>query len=229
MLSGAGPGGALGGTLGVDAIQEFTVVTSNATSDYGRTSGGVARVDDDLRDGLSRQSAAEVLQRPVPTAVLGDKDPRAVVAIDSVVRLARAGVNDFVALLVARFGNGPHEQGHWVAAAIEHVDRVLLDQTKGQLEFAAARGLLELDHKPCQSILLVEFFDGVADRLDALVWGLTELLVEPMPSYGIFEVTRQRAMELRSPPPPPMPKKEWAVGCVEWQREQDEKRARGEE
>ena len=39
--SGAGPGGALGGTLGVDAIQEFTVVTSNATSDYGRTAGGV--------------------------------------------------------------------------------------------------------------------------------------------------------------------------------------------
>ena len=39
--SGGGPGGALGGTLGVDAIQEFTVVTSNATADYGRTSGGV--------------------------------------------------------------------------------------------------------------------------------------------------------------------------------------------
>lgn len=39
--SGAGPGGALGLSLGVDAIQEFTVVTSNATADYGRTSGGV--------------------------------------------------------------------------------------------------------------------------------------------------------------------------------------------
>jgi hypothetical protein len=38
--SGAGPGGALGGTLGVDAIQEFSVVTSNATADFGRTSGG---------------------------------------------------------------------------------------------------------------------------------------------------------------------------------------------
>src|SRR5690348_6218847 len=25
------------------------------------------------------------------------------------------------------------------------------------------------------------------DRLDALVWGLTELLVEPMPNYGIFD------------------------------------------
>ena len=67
------------------------------------------------------------------------------------------------------------------------------------------------------------------DRLDALVSGLTELLVEPMPQWGIFEVTRQRAMEWRNPPPPPLPKKEWAVGCVEWQREQDEKRARGEE
>ena len=38
--SGNGPGGALGGTLGVDAIQEFSVVTSNATADYGRSSGG---------------------------------------------------------------------------------------------------------------------------------------------------------------------------------------------
>jgi phage terminase large subunit-like protein len=44
------------------------------------------------------------------------------------------------------------------------------------------------------------------DRLDALVWGLTELLVEPMPQWGIFEVTRQRSMEIRNPPPPPPPR-----------------------
>jgi len=53
-------------------------------------------------------------------------------------------------------------------AAIEHLDRVLLDQTKGQLQFQAARDLLELDHKPCQSILAVEFQEQVADRLAAL-------------------------------------------------------------
>ena len=52
--------------------------------------------------------------------------------------------------------------------AIEHLDRVLLDQTKGQLEFRAARDLLELDHKPCQAILLVEFFEGSRDKLAAL-------------------------------------------------------------
>lgn len=50
--SGSGPGGALGGTLGVDAVQEFTVVTSNATADYGRTSGGV--VSAVTREGTNR-------------------------------------------------------------------------------------------------------------------------------------------------------------------------------
>jgi FAD/FMN-containing dehydrogenase/Fe-S oxidoreductase len=44
-------------------------------------------------------------------------------------------------------------------AAIEHIDRPLLDQTKSQLHFQAARDLLELDSDPCESILLVEFYD----------------------------------------------------------------------
>jgi hypothetical protein len=35
------PSNVLGGTLGVDAIQEFSVVTSNAPAEYGRSSGGV--------------------------------------------------------------------------------------------------------------------------------------------------------------------------------------------
>ena len=53
-------------------------------------------------------------------------------------------------------------------AAIEHVDRPLLDQTKGQLQFQAARDLLELDTRPCESILIVEFYEEVAERLSIL-------------------------------------------------------------
>src|SRR5213082_4228240 len=54
-------------------------------------------------------------------------------------------------------------------AAIEHIDRPLLDQTKGQLHFQAARDLLELDTNPCAAVLIVEFYDeNVAERLAIL-------------------------------------------------------------
>jgi FAD/FMN-containing dehydrogenase/Fe-S oxidoreductase len=53
-------------------------------------------------------------------------------------------------------------------AAIEHIDRPLLDQTKGQLHFQAARDLLELDTQPCEAILIVEFYDEIAERLSIL-------------------------------------------------------------
>lgn len=52
--------------------------------------------------------------------------------------------------------------------AIEHMDDVLFDQTKGQLTFERARQLLDLDARPCESILLVEFYDDFEDRLEAL-------------------------------------------------------------
>ena len=39
--SNGGPGGVIGSNLGVDAIQEFSVVTGEATADYGKTAGGI--------------------------------------------------------------------------------------------------------------------------------------------------------------------------------------------
>jgi len=54
-------------------------------------------------------------------------------------------------------------------AAIEHIDRPLLDQTRGQLHFQAARDLMELDANPCAAVLIVEFYDeNVAERLAIL-------------------------------------------------------------
>jgi len=53
-------------------------------------------------------------------------------------------------------------------SAIEHIDRIFFDQTRGQLLFHQARSLLELDNKPCESILMVEFHEIFANRLDQL-------------------------------------------------------------
>jgi hypothetical protein len=46
------PGSVLGGSLGVDAIQEFSVLTSNYSAEYGKTSGGV--VNAITRSGTNR-------------------------------------------------------------------------------------------------------------------------------------------------------------------------------
>src|SRR3954464_2571007 len=68
-------------------------------------------------------------------------------------------------------------------AAIEHIDRPLFDGTKGQLHFQAARDLLELDTKPCESILIVEFYGDVAERLSVLqskkIGLRTKILTDP--------------------------------------------------
>jgi len=53
-------------------------------------------------------------------------------------------------------------------AAVEHLDRILLDETRGKREFQAARDLLELDAMPAESVLAVEFYGEVEDRMAAL-------------------------------------------------------------
>src|SRR4051794_18392160 len=73
-------------------------------------------------------------------------------------------------------------------AAIEHIDRPLFDGTKGQLHFQAARDLLELDTKPCESILIVEFYGDIA-RNDR--WGSRRNMTAGKPSLLGSSVTER--------------------------------------
>src|SRR4029450_7430558 len=79
-------------------------------------------------------------------------------------------------------------------AAIEHIDRPLLDQTKGQLHFQAARDLLELDRHPCESSWIVECYDAVAERLSILqsrkVGLRTKILTEPAQMNLVWSVRK---------------------------------------
>src|SRR6201997_4667616 len=79
-------------------------------------------------------------------------------------------------------------------AAIEHIDRPLFDGTKGQLHFQAARDLLELDTKPCESILIVEFYEDVAERLSILqsreIGLRTRILSDPVQMNMVWSVRK---------------------------------------
>src|SRR5881296_2810849 len=79
-------------------------------------------------------------------------------------------------------------------SAIEHIDRPLLDQTKGQLHFQAARDLLELDTQPCESILIVEFYDDVDERLSILqarkIGLRTKILTDPVQMDLVWSVRK---------------------------------------
>lgn len=79
-------------------------------------------------------------------------------------------------------------------AAIEHIDRPLFDGTKGQLQFQAARDLLELESRPCESILIVEFFEDVAERLSILqsrkIGLRTKILTDPAQMNMVWSVRK---------------------------------------
>ena len=76
---------------------------------------------------------------------------------------------------------------------------MLLDQTRGQREFQAARDLLELEFKPCQSILIVEFFDDVDDPLAALAkrkLGLRKLILKNQAEANLIWALRRAGLSL---------------------------------
>jgi Fe-S oxidoreductase len=85
-------------------------------------------------------------------------------------------------------------------AAIEHVDSVLLDQTKGQLAYQAARALLDLDARPSESILIVEFFDdSVPERLAQLAamrLGVRSLILKSAAEAGLLWSMRKAGVAL---------------------------------
>jgi len=84
-------------------------------------------------------------------------------------------------------------------AAIEHVDRPLFDQTRGQREFQAVRDLLELDAQPCEAILIVEFFENVQEKLAQLKnrkLGLRSLILETQAEAGLVWTMRKAGLSL---------------------------------
>jgi phage terminase large subunit-like protein len=98
---------------------------------------------------------------------------------------------------------GFQRDGNWEKDRVRHVGefRELEDQ---MLNFSTA-GYLG-DRSP--------------DRADALVWAMTEILVEPMPSFGIFEATRLRAQALGAAKVRPAPRFSYAPGSMEYAAEQ---------
>ena len=84
-------------------------------------------------------------------------------------------------------------------AAIEHIDRPLFDQTRGQREFQAVRDLLELDAKPCEAILIVEFFEDAEDRLAQLkkrTLGIRKLILQNHAEANLVWAMRKAGLSL---------------------------------
>lgn len=85
-------------------------------------------------------------------------------------------------------------------AAIEHIDRPLLDRTKGQLHFQAARDLMELDSRPCEAVLIVEFYaPEVAARLavmQARRLGSRSKIVVSAPEMNLVWAVRKAGLSL---------------------------------
>lgn len=77
------------------------------------------------------------------------------------------------------------ELGDLEPAAVEHIDRIVLEQTRGRRAFAAARDYLGLDEDPCEALLLVEFFDDDGGRLAEL--GRLRLGARSLTSVGEAE------------------------------------------
>jgi hypothetical protein len=57
------------------------------------------------------------------------------------------------------------------------------------------------------------------DRVDALVWAFSDLLVEPMSNEGYYFWAKEKAASLQ-PKKPPLPEPIYATGSMEYQAQQ---------
>lgn len=83
--------------------------------------------------------------------------------------------------------------------AIEHADKALFDQTRGQLVFQAARSLLRLDEEPCEAFLIVEVYDNVSEKLAILSkrhLGLRKLIVTDTQQMEMIWAMRKAGLSL---------------------------------
>ena len=84
-------------------------------------------------------------------------------------------------------------------AAIEHVDRPLFDQTRGQRDFLAVRNLLGLEEQPCEAILIVEFFAHAQDKLAQMAkrkLGRRQLILKSEREHNLVWAMRKAGLSL---------------------------------
>jgi FAD/FMN-containing dehydrogenase/Fe-S oxidoreductase len=94
-------------------------------------------------------------------------------------------------------------------AAIENIDESLFGQTRGQRAFQSARDLLELDGKPCGSILIVEFYEDEREKLpllEGLGLGLrTRVFTDPREMALVWNLRKSGLSLLTGCPGPAKP------------------------
>ncbi len=83
--------------------------------------------------------------------------------------------------------------------AIEHLDRILIDQTRGHRDFQAARHLLDFDAQPCAAVLAVEFYGDVEAKLAALECkkiGVRKRILQTLAEVNQFWALRKAGLSL---------------------------------
>lgn len=91
-------------------------------------------------------------------------------------------------------------------AAIELIDDVLWESTRGQLAFAETRALLGLDESPCKAILIVEFYDDVDERIELLLRrdvGVRKLVIKSPREMEMVWALRKAGLSLLTGCPGP--------------------------